>query len=616
MSIVLQVKKEELMEEIKNTETTVSAKRDTSMDLRVLVSKPKEAPVSEEPPVSYNTIGPAIASPVTGYASGATTSGVITESTYAVRKDVATTEQERPQVQVKEQPLTPLQQAIKEQQTAETGFKVEEEKPTEPLRSIIDSDESREAFKNTVNDQKEMIEKEKLIVVLQKPTHQLEMAALMDEISRVEIGSDGKAIIPPDCTRIITKEEAIQRKLKELEENKNNPDYEGSVDDVHDFYTEKKLEEKDKIVKILIDKTGLGANITFDDEENKAIMHASEIHLVEVETEELQVVDFDRADDGVPFMQAIDTYNLSTSKVPMIFPASGFTADMAGMSFAEYAAITLDMRPESEDYLNFDVMNRKLYTIYTKMQNVSIGAFKDYDDFLRKFAYQDIAMATYGLLIATQPEIDSLVLTCNAKECGKHFNFKYVPRDIIDWTTASTFFLERVKAISELAPEEKVAFAEKCRKIRRIKLNRSGYMVDFGMASCYDYLYGILGIFKKFEEIEMDERDARYEIIQFIYSIRAILIPQKDGRMVRFTDPEQIIDILAKSIPTEDMKIIAAASEQYIQQFTVGFAFKDVECPYCHHMTKTAPILPDELVFLIQQRQLSTEVIVDNFQTL
>lgn len=585
---------------VDNPNNEIGVTRDTGMDLSRFVSKPKQASNAESDFTVTHEVLP----------------GEKEQPVEAVVEEKPVTEVPEESPKKTSKALSPLEQALQAQQNEQGGFVVEEETPTEPLRSVADSDESREAFANTVNNQEETIQKEKLIVVLHKPTHQLEMAALMDEISKVEIGPDGKAIIPPECTRIITKEEAIARKLKEIEENKDNPDYNGSVDDIHDYYTEKKLEQKGEIVKILIDKTGLGANIQFDDEENKAILHATEIHLVEVEDEELKVVDFDRADEGVPFMQAIDTYNLSTSKVPMIFPASGFSADMAGMSWAEYADITLDMRPEAEDYLNFDVMNRKLHTIYTKMQNVSIGAFKDYDDFLRKFAYQDVSLATYALVIATQPEIDTLTLSCNMKDCGKSFDFKYVPRDIIDWDTASTFLLERIKTISELTPEKKVAFAESCRKIRRIKLNRCGYMVDFGMATCYDYLYGILGLVKKFEEIEMDERDPRFGLIELIYSIRAILIPQADGKWVRFTNPEQIVDILAKSVPSEDMKIIAAAADQYAQQFAIGYSLKNIQCPHCKHLSKKSPIIPDTLVFLIQQRQMSTQVIVDNFQSL
>ena len=87
-------------------------------------------------------------------------------------------------------------------------------------------------------------------------------------------------------TKGISKESLVERRfaayatlLKEIwfipEESKTE---DASPDD---------KEEKDNIVKVLIDKTGLGAEIIITDDEQKIIDEANGIHVIEVEGKEL-----------------------------------------------------------------------------------------------------------------------------------------------------------------------------------------------------------------------------------------------------------------------------------------------------------------------------------------
>ena len=176
--------------------------------------------------------------------------------------------------------------------------------------------------------------------------------------------------------------------------------------------------QKETLVHILIDKTGLGQNIEFDPDEKEKLAESTLIHLVEVEDKELKMVEFQKPDPNVPFMKAVQAYQLSVSKVPMTFPASGFKAEMTGLTFGEFADIALDPGDNSSDYIDYDKMRRRMYVVYTHMVNVSIGDFKSFEEFLSKFAYADMQLAIYGLVIATQPEMDELQFNCKQNGCG------------------------------------------------------------------------------------------------------------------------------------------------------------------------------------------------------
>lgn len=495
----------------------------------------------------------------------------------------------------------------------------EEEEENEPLRSTYDSDERREAFAAELKDQEDLIEKAKRVIVIRKPENPAEEQCMIREISETQILEDGTIIIPENARFILPKTDEVMARIKEQEEREDGDEDGMSPEDV-----EKTIHKnvKERVVKILIDKTGFGANIEFDAEEKAAISTATQIHLVEVEDRNLQVTNVVRPDESVPLLQCISTYQLSVSKVPAVFPGSGFKAEMAGLSWGEFSDITFDISDENaDDYMNFDKIHRRLSIIYNKMLNISIGRFTSFEEFLKKFAYIDIPYAVYGLLVATQPEKDTITLVCTDRNrCGKRFDYTYSPRGIIDFDTASMSLLKEIDKISDAAPNERVAVAEnsKVRKFYRFQLPRCRYIIDLGLASCYDYLYDILSLLTEYntmqENGEMREDDPRLELVQMLMGIRRIYIPQEKGGYVEVTKPSDIVDILNAAVPPDDVIVLNAAYEKYIDQNTIGFSLKNIRCPHCKHLVKRAEITPDELVFLVHQRQRATQIAFDNFR--
>lgn len=467
------------------------------------------------------------------------------------------------------------------------------------LRKNTDTDDFREGFADELSEQEALTRKASLIYAIKRPENERENAEMMIEISNVWEDENG-VHVPEGAKYIVPKTPEIIEKVNQMKESENDGtnEQDSNVTESTESpsVSNERKERKDQLVKILIDKTGLGVNFTFDDEEKKAIESSNMIHLIEVEDKELETVEIERPDEGKPFLQVIDTYKLSVSKAPMTFPASGFKADMTGLSWGEFSDITLDVTGEQEDYTDFDKIYKKLSVIYNNMKNISIGAFKSFEDFLKHFAYADVQFATYGLLISTQPEEDTITLSCNKEGCKKRFVHKYIPRSIINFDSANTELLEQINRINTVAPEKRLELAKSSRvnKFKRIKLPTSGYLVDLGYASCYDFLYGILTLLKKYTEEDIPQDDTRWELTGMLQGVRGIHMPSPNGKYMSATIPENIVDVLNTAVPPEDIKILNAAFEQYIDQYYIEFALKGAECPHCHTKTEKILITPED----------------------
>lgn len=518
--------------------------------------------------------------------------------------------------------ITRAMEAKKHQQTGLWTDQKAAAEEAAPKRPAYDSDEAREEFAERLDGLDSGAIKASKVVVIKQPTNQTEYSKMLSEVEETVIDSNGNAVVPEGAEYIIAKTPEVIAEIERRKERDANQmidaagdsDYEGQpLTDV----SVARQGYKDSVVKILIDKTNMGANITFDDEEKKIIERSNVIQLCEVEDMDLKVIEVDRPDDAVPFMQMVEARQLSVSKVPMAFPMSGFKAQMCGLSWGEYADITLDTDSEdATDYLSFDKLYKRYSTVYNNMKNVSVGPFKNFDEFLHKFAHDDLDLAIYGLVIATQPERDTLNMSCTKPSCKRSFVYTYSPRGVIDFDTAPVTMLEAIDAITDAGPDERLKLFNNSRvnKFKRILLPCSQYVVDIGAASAWDYLYQILPVIQEYSKIEdqMSDTDPRKTIPTMLFGVRNIFVPSTSGGYIRASKGKDVADVLL-SLPTQDAMTIDAAVKAYRRQFTVGFSLKNIECPHCHTKTPRIPIDIDTLVFQIRLRQLSTRAVVKNF---
>lgn len=370
--------------------------------------------------------------------------------------------------------------------------------------------------------------------------------------------------------------------------------------------------EKQMIVDILIDKTGLGGEFKFTDEEKEKIFASTEIRLKEVEEVDLSTIKVKKAEKS--FIDTVNEFQISSSKVPVVFPASRFRAYMTGLSYGEMGDISLN-----NENVTFDQIHKKLTVIYNKMVNPSIGKFESFEDFLRKFAYVDIDLAVYGLVVATFPEVDDIPLNCNHEQCKKSFYHKFSPRTLIRFEKSDNKFLQAMKDVVECnaADFDKLVEESPTRTHKRVRLPYSGFIVEIGIASSYDYLYTIVDnvLGEKFAEEHPDDVNGILQLNSTLLGlIRTVYVPDGD-EYIKYDNFEDMINALYMIKP-EEIAILASLLQKYTEGYAVHFELTDIQCPHCGARTRRIPLDVNHLVFLKYQRLMSTEVNIDNIAVL
>jgi hypothetical protein len=498
-------------------------------------------------------------------------------------------------------------------------------------RPAWDSDESRQEFEETLTDMDIDTKRAKSVVVIREVKSHDDYIQMLNEVTAVTFAPDGTAIVPEGAQFIIPKTQKVVEAMNKLheeekaaEENKDKKDASNASAESPSEVEDTRQAYKNNVVRIIIDKTGLGANINFDDEENKIIERANVIELHEVEAQELRTINIEKIDNTIPFMQAVSALQPSMAKAPMTFPNSGFKASMSGLSWGQYADIALDpeYNPDegTTDILNFDKLYKRYSIIYNNMVDISVGPFKDFEDFLKKFAYDDTQMALYGLLIASQPDRDTLYLNCMNPKCRKRFVYSYSPREIINISDGSVEMLDLIDKISNASPDERLTLFENSRvsKIRRIELGRTKYLVDIGAASAWDYLYQVLPIEKEVADSAKNypngvipDTEPMASMPAILSGIRSIYVPTQSG-WAQASKARDMVDIIM-SLPPEDASVLDSAILAYRAQYIFTYSLKHIECSHCHTKSADIQIDPATLVFQTRAHQINTQRTVKNF---
>ena len=523
--------------------------------------------------------------------------------------------------------LSPLEQMKLNNENTVSGIEVtKEDMETKALRNPIMDDQRLNEFEEREKELDSSIEKRKYVVVTREPKNAYEYMQLMMEVDSVVIHDDGTATIEykdghgnamkPAFIRLREEGDpafdmaADKAAMEERAKLKNMPtppenDDSGAVAGVED-------EELNKTVKILIDKTGLGTDFIFSDEEKKKISEAPEIRLREIEFIDIESIISKKSERS--FQESINAYQLSNSKTTICFPASGFRAQMKGLTYGEMGDISLSM-----DSVTFDQYRKRLSIIYNKMINSNVGPFKSFEDFLKGFAYVDIPMALYGLYISTQPEIQSIQLRCGNPDCGQNFNWDFSTRSVIRLEKCSKPFLNKMKEIATAPAVEYDNIRKKSAVMnsKYIKLPYSEFIVEMGIISAYDFLYNFIPVLdeKTFKEAFGDDLNEIYmNNILLLTTIKSIRVPNEDGTYSVAEGYKDILDAVYKISP-EEIKLLAAITNKLTSEYQSYFSFGDVTCPHCGNVTHDLELTMDDLVFQTYQRLLNTEINVQNMQS-
>ena len=316
-------------------------------------------------------------------------------------------------------------------------------------------------------------------------------------------------------------------------------------------------------------------------------------------------------------MGQIHEYTLSGSKTTISFPASGFKADMTGLTYGEIGDISLSM-----DSVTVDKYYKRLAIIYNKMKNISSGPFDSFESFLKNIAYTDIPLAIYGLYVSTFPEVQSISLRCGRSTCQKTFDWNFSTRNVLQLQKSDDVFLDHLKELASADPDQYDDIYKKApvRNIKYIKLPKCGYILGLGIASAWEFLYNFIPVLdeKTFKDAFGDDINQIYMnnilLLTTVLSVR-VPDPRHPGTYILCEGYKDILDAIYNINP-EEIKILASISAKIQREYQTYFAFGDVVCPHCQNVTKDLELTIDDLVFQTYQRLMSTEIDLTNIRGL
>lgn len=502
------------------------------------------------------------------------------------------------------------------------------------------ADERRERMKATMDESEMLLKQRAAIIPLKQFESSTEYSQMVHEISLVRFDETGKAYfdyekdsngnnVIPKFIRLRTENDPPYSKEndylvmnRDAENARRIADGKEPIPDsvpltakVEDI-EHKEEDTKSKTINLIIDKTGLGTDFILSEDERKKMAEANEIRLTQVEVLDIASITTEKPERD-SFTGKINTYQLSGSKTTISFPASGFKADMTGLTYGEIADISLSM-----DAVNVDKYYKRLAIIYNKMKNISNGPFDSFEDFLKNFAYTDISLAVYGLFVATFPEVQTISLRCGRNSCNKTFDWDYATRSILRLDKSDEVLLDKMAQIASADPNEYEDIYKKAavRNSKFIKLPYSGYIVELGIASAYEFLYNFIPVIddETFKQaFGNDINDVYKNNMLLLTTVLSVRIPKNDNpnSYILCEGYKDIVDAIY-SISPEEIKIIATMSNKIQTQYQVNYSFGDVKCPHCGNVTKDLDLTIDDLVFQTYQRLISTEIDLTNIQGL
>lgn len=506
-----------------------------------------------------------------------------------------------------------------------------------PQKNIVYNDERMADIKNEINNYDTTLSKRSKVTLIKKPMTQLEYVQLMDEIESVKINPDGSISFdlmdkygnkqkpvfirprkddePIFDFSILTPEERKELKDKgtDIKEEEIKVDEEKSSESEEDNKEEEISPEKKRIVEILIDKTGLGGDFFLSEEEKKKLSEAETIRINEVRILDLATIKAKRS--SVSFQDHIKEFNINGSRTTICFPASGFKAQMKGLSYGEYADIALSI-----ENVKFDQYYKRLSIIYNHMTNISRGDFKDFEDFLKHFSYTDISLALYGLYISTEKETQEIPLRCGNKECGKTFNWEYNTRNILRLERCADKFLKKMEEVATAKPSDydKIAENAAVNNSKYVELPDSKVVCEMGVASAYDFLYNFIPLMNKetFKDAFGNDASQVYmDNVLLLTSVRSVDVPDGEGGYIHCTGYKDILDAIYYIGPN-DIKYLAAQTAKIQSLWEVTYSLGDTKCPHCGAVTKNLDVSMDDLVFQTYNRLMSTEIELSKIQEL
>ena len=346
------------------------------------------------------------------------------------------------------------------------------------------------------------------------------------------------------------------------------------------------------------------------------------VHVREVTEEDMKAVTVIE-NPGIPGI--IRPYESNLNDVPVTLPLSGYKCVIRPVNWFESIDLAAPTSNSKEDF-----QLQRWSIIYNHIKNVSIGAFENFEDFLKKTKYADLSLLEWAILVATGDETEPLEITCGNPKCNQRYTWNYMPRTIVHLNEDR--LPKKYWEVHHAAPgaEAMKLFAEINTKRTRYKLPNTGIIVEINEPSAWDYIKTILpGIIKaytdkrpedpnmeKFNEEVLFDDPTLYNLsykIACMMRISAINVPDQNNpnKEYRFTRWEEINEQIDNiKIMKDSMLLVKLAMDSHHMSSPAEFYLTDVVCPHCGRVDKKIPIsnITQTLLFQISRRLEDMEI--------
>lgn len=381
-----------------------------------------------------------------------------------------------------------------------------------------------------------------------------------------------------------------------------------------------KARKPNTVVEILMDKTGM-RSVEFTKEERDKMSLSKKIKVVQVDEHKLKSVKLNKP--KAIRQKTIIEKAFSRQFAPFVAAASGYVGKMRNLSSVEIINLmTIDERINN----SAEVISQKASLIWSKLVECSIGNFTSFDDFAKNTAEIDMPVFMYGIIRATYPDKETLLMNCGNPECtrkvrgenGKietrpnQFNHEYSNTEILLTDRISEKLKDEAERIYQnsftLEDAKKAKEDSLINKTFRFALGEDeDILIDIYCPSIYEVIENFE---RKIENSQYVEEDVYEGLITTARYIKSISLKDDDtGDYNIFDEPVTIIDILAR-MDQEILEVVQQCISDNIFDFMYRYGFKadTVVCPICGHAFQEDVVINIErLLFLEAQRHLINE---------
>ena len=333
----------------------------------------------------------------------------------------------------------------------------------------------------------------------------------------------------------------------------------------------------EEIGVIEIDKKQKVEDLALTDEEHQKLQAVKAIKLIVVEDEELKTIKIDKYDakHKADYVKSVEG---SLAKYSIPLPLYGDFITLRGAQILQLiSACTY------EDEQMEESISKKASLIYEKIISGSVlrkfddeGKIKlSYNDFINTFPYQDLDLALYGILVASNMEYATTELTCDA--CKQPFEHRYNIKQLLDLNDITDSFKEKFDYIlgHKSNSEALQVVHDNMAKVRRYKSPFTNNIYDLS----YPTIGRAINIFRR---IDQSDSVMMYTSALALYINKLYVYnPQADAHIdISETEIDLLLDSLM-AIPDDDYRLLTNQISQelvYAPKWTLK-----AKCPHCGH---------------------------------